>query len=160
MRYIGYGLVFLVFFTIFLPRENIFFTMQDFLSKEKIYINSKEINDNIFLSLDKNKVFYKDINIADIDKINGLFFILYNSVKLENVKLNFQNLKINTLDIKHTLFNPYKIIITGTANFGKIDGYINFNTQNGKIYILNLNNNNLKYFLKKDKKGYFYEVSF
>ena len=161
MKYIGYFLLFLIFFTIFLPRENMFFSLQDILTKDKIYVNTKNIENNIFdLSLNNNKIYYKDINIAKINKIKSLLFIIYNKVELKNIKLNFQNLKINFLNFKYALFSPYKILISGLANFGKIDGFIDIKKEKGKIYLLNLKDNNIKYFLKKDKKGYFYEIAF
>ena len=159
MRIISYIVLFFISLIAFLPQENIFFEIQKLLSKNKIYINVDSFNNKPYtLHLRNVKIYYNNVNFLDVDEIKTLLFFIFNKIQLENIKLNFQNLKINILNIKYNLFDPYEIIINGISNFGNIDGYINLKNKKGKIYILNLKNNNLKYFLKKDQKGYFYEI--
>ena len=67
---------------------------------------------------------------------------------------------IDSLKAFYTLFYPIKVFIKGKSNFGKIDGNIDLVKREIKIYILNLTDNSIKSFLKKDKKGYFYYAKF
>jgi len=161
MKILGYILLFFTFFIAFLPQENIFFKLQNILAKEKIFLNVNTIKENPFsLSLNKINVYYKDINISNINNIDILMGLFFNKISSKDIKINFQNLKINYLNIDYALYNPLNILLQGKANFGNIKGYINLKNQKGKIYILDLKNTNLQYFLKKDKKGYFYEISY
>jgi hypothetical protein len=63
-------------------------------------------------------------------------------------------------DAISTILNPTNIIVKGKSNFGVIDGEINIPKRSGKIYIRNITNSEIKKFLKKDKKGYYYYAKF
>ena len=161
MKILGYILVFLIAVFAFVPTKNLFFLLQKDFSSQQVIINANEIKEFPFdLGLNDIDVFYKKIKISHIDKINFLTFLVFNRVDIKNIKINFQNLFVNNLNAKISLFNPMKIYIKGHGNFGDIDGIINLKDKILKIYIINLKNNNIKYFLKKDKKGYFYATKF
>jgi len=144
---------------VFIPKDNIYFTLQKYLSKENIYINSR-IDSSINLDLKKGTIYYNGINLITFNKIVISPFIFYNKVAIKNLKINFENLKIKNANIVYSFFNPLKIYINGTSNFGKLKGEINLLKRNIKIYILNLSNSFLKNSLKKDKKGYYYYATF
>ena len=145
---------------VFMPKKNLYFTLQHFLQKEKIYINS-EINSNIIsLNLKNGTIFYKGIDAVKFKNIFIYPFLFFNNIKATNIKIDFGNLNINNLDVTYSIINPLKVYIKGDSNFGKIDGSIDLVNRKIKVYILNLNNSTLKAILKKDKKGYFYYESF
>jgi len=146
--------------TVFMPKKSLYFTLQHFLQKEKIYINS-EINSNIIsLNLKNGTIFYKGIDAIKFKDIVIYPFLLFNNIKANNINIDFENLNINNLDLAYSIINPLKIYIKGDSNFGKIDGVVDLVNRKIKVYILNLNNSTLKAILKKDKKGYFYYESF
>lgn len=146
--------------TVFMPKKSLYFTLQHFLQKEKIYINS-EINSNIIsLNLKNGTIFYKGIDAIKFKYIVIYPFLLFNNIKANNINIDFENLNINNLDLAYSIINPLKIYIKGDSNFGKIDGVVDLVNRKIKVYILNLNNSTLKAILKKDKKGYFYYESF
>jgi len=144
---------------IFIPKDNLYFTLQKYLSKKNIYINSK-IDSSINLKLKKGTLYYKGINLITFKKIVISPFIVFNKVQANNVIIKFQNLKIQKIEAIYSIINPLKIYIDGDSNIGKIEGNINLLKGKIKVYILNLNNKFLKNMLQKDKKGYFYYASF
>ena len=150
---------FLIGLIIFMPKDNLYFTFQKFLASQNIFINSK-IKNTLTLTLYNGKIYQNGINLASFKETTIIPFILYNKISAKDININFQNYKIKNLDITYTLLNPIKIYISGNANFGKIEGIINLFEHFIKIYIFNLNDSNLKPFLKKDKKGYYYYASF
>ena len=144
---------------IFMPKDNLYYTAQKFLSKENIYINSG-IKNGIFLDLYNGKIYKNGIDFAEFKDIKIIPYFLFNQIRAKNININFQNLKINHLKITYSIINPIKIYISAKANFGIITGEVNLFKRFIKIYILNLTNNNIKSFLQKDKKGYFYYAKF
>jgi len=156
-------LIFLVGFflglIVFMPKDNLYFTLQKYLSKENIYINS-DIYSFVNLNLKKGTIYYNGMDLVAFDKVIISPFIFFNKIEADNIKIKFQNLKIKKIDVVYSIINPLKVYIKGSSNFGEIDGYIDLIKRQVKIYILNLNSNFLKSLLKKDKKGYFYYVSF
>ena len=144
---------------IFMPKENLYFTLQKYLAKEKIYINSK-IKSNLTLTLSHGKIYQNGMNLASFEKTEIIPFIFYNKIISKNIKINFQNYKIKNLSITYSILNPVKIYISGKSSFGIISGEINLLKRFVRIYILNLSDVNLKTFLRKDDKGYFYYAKF
>jgi len=145
-------------FIIFIPKTNLFFSGQKYLSNYNIFINFKHLNSSLFtLNLDKVKIYYHGIDGINIDSIKFLPLLFINKITLQDV--NILNNKAN-INLNYNIFTPFKINIDGLSNFGIIKGDINLKTKHLKVYILNLKNNKLKSFLKKDKQGYFYEQSF
>jgi hypothetical protein len=112
------------------------------------------------LTLKDSKVFVNKINFFNIQKTTILPLIVYNKIEMNNIKIDFKNLKINNINIIYSIINPMKITIKGSANFANIQGSIDLKTKKLKVYLLNLTNNSIKSFLKKDKKGYFYVQTF
>jgi hypothetical protein len=150
---------FLIGFIVFMPKDNLYYTLQDFLKKQNIYVNS-DIKSTITLKLKNGTVYYNHMDISKFQKIVILPFIFYNEIKANEVILNIENYKINSLKAFYSIFYPIKIFIKGDSNFGKIDGNIDLIKKEAKIYIYNLTNDSLKRFLRKDKKGYFYYAKF
>jgi hypothetical protein len=150
---------FLMGLIIFMPKDNLYYTFQDYLKKENIYINS-DIKSGISLYLKNGVVYYNGMDISKFENTEILPFIFYNQIKGKNITLNIGNYKINSLNIVYTVFYPIKIFVKGDSSFGKIDGEVNLIKKEVKIYIKNLTNNSLKKFLRKDDKGYFYYAKF
>lgn len=159
MRYILVFFSFFIGFIILMPKDNLFFTLQDKL-KPNIYINTTIKNQPFKLNLTNSTIFVNKIDLAKIKNTDIYPFIFFNRVKINNIKLNFNNLKIDTLNITYSIINPFNIFIKGKAKFANINGKIDIKNRKIKIYLLHLKNNYLKQFLNKDKQGYFYAQKF
>jgi len=160
MKFLVIMFSFFIGFIIFMPKENIFFTLQKELSKQNIYINTQTKNNLFTLNLKNSHIFINGINIANINQTSILTLILFNKINIHNITINFNKLKIKTLYIQYSILNPLKIDINGIANFANIKGDIDLKTNTLKVYLLNLTNNSIKSFLHRDQKGYFYVQKF
>jgi len=161
MKKVFYVVLFFISFIWFFPKDNLFFSVQDILSKNQIYLPSVKVEDKGYkLNIKDVKVYYNKMDIGSIENIDFFSFLVYNRIFLSNIKLNFQDLFIKKLNINYFIVSPFKISIVGDANFGKIDGFFDLKDKKGKIYILDIKNNDIKSLLNKDKKGYFYAFSF
>ena len=150
---------FLMGIIFFMPKDNLYYTAQKYLAKENIYINSS-VKNGAVLDLKNGKVYQNGIDFASFKNIKIMPFLFFNKITAEDIKINLQNLNIDNLNITYSVINPIKVYINGSSNFGKITGEINLIKKEIKVYILNLTNNNIKSFLRKDKKGYFYYAKF
>lgn len=161
MKKVFYVVLFFISFIWFFPKDNLFFSVQDILSKNQIYLPSVKVEDKGYkLNIKDVKIYYNKMDIGSIENIDFFSFLVYNRIFLSNIKLNFQDLFIKKLNINYFIVSPFKISIVGDANFGKIDGFFDLKDKKGKIYILDIKNNDIKSLLNKDKKGYFYAFSF
>jgi len=149
---------FLIGIIIFMPKDNLYYTLQKYLEKEKVYINS-DIKSGIDLKLINGTVYYNKMDVLTFKNIDILPFILFNEIKADNIKI-IDKYKINSIKAFYTIFYPIKIFIKGKSSFGELDGYVDLVKREIKVYILNLTDTSLKNFLKKDKKGYFYYAKF
>ena len=151
---------FYIGFIIFIPKNFLIFTAEKYLQKENIYINAN-YKESLFNEEIKNaKIFINSINLIEFKKAKILPLLFYNKININNISINFKNLKINNLNITYFIINPFKVLIKGNSNFGKIDGFIDLKKRILKVYIINLTNTNLKLFLRRDNKGYFYYEKF
>jgi len=142
---------------IFMPKSNLYFKLQELLQTKNIYINS-DIKDSFVLELKNGIVYINKMDVIKFKDCKILPFILYNNLKCDNINF-LNNYKLN-LNTTYSILNPTNIIVKGKSNFGVIDGEINIPKRSGKIYIRNITNSEIKKFLKKDKKGYYYYAKF
>lgn len=140
---------------VFMPKKELFYTAQKYLSSQNIYINAKVESNIISLILKDAKVYINGINLINFQKSDIYMFILYNRIEIKKITINFNNLKINKLTLTYDITNPIKIKINGKSNFGNINGIVDLKNKAIKIYILNAKDF-IKRYLRKDKKGYFY----
>ena len=161
MRILGYILLFIIVFIGSFPKENLIFSLQKELNTKNIHINFDNIKDYSFELLLKNvDLVYKNIDFLKASNLKIKMFFITNTISGKNIDLNFQNIKLKNVNVTYTLFAPKKIIIRGDSNIGIIDGEVDLLKNKLKIYFVNLSNNDIKYFLKHDNKGYFYETYF
>lgn len=149
---------FLLGLIIFMPKDNIYFKIQEILSKKNIYINS-DIKNSLALELKNGTVFVNKMDLAYFDRCEIYPYIFWNKIECNNINIANQY-KITNINGSYSIINPFKIKISGNSNFGKIEGEINIFDKNGRIYITKLTNSLIKRYLKKDKKGYYYDVKF
>lgn len=140
---------------VFMPKKDIYFKVLEFLDKKGINVASKTICTPFSLNLENVKIYYLKMASASIKKAEIFPFLFVNILNIKNLNINIGNYKIKNLNIVYIPFTDAKI--KGEGNFGKIRGYIKF--KEIKIRIENPTNE-IKPFLKKDKKGYYYYERF
>jgi hypothetical protein len=153
---------------IFMPKQELYFTLEKELAKQDIEINEQSIDEGVLsLNLIKPVIYVKGIKIATIEKIN-IFTLLFNTninVKaliLDDSLKSFAPEKVDVANISYSLFSPFKVHIEAKGSFGNIDGYANLTERNLRLDFTETTKElgSIRSNLKKDEKGLYYETSF
>ena len=150
---------FLLGLYVFMPKKNIVFFIQKELSKYNVYINTSIHTDLFSVTLANSEVFYKGMDLASVKKIKIYPFVFYNKINIDNVTLNIGNYKIKKIYVTYSVLSPKKAVIKLFSDKIAANGYIDI--FNKKIYLrFTKTDNTLSRFLKKDKKGYFFNAKY
>jgi hypothetical protein len=156
-------------FIYFLPKENIYFFMEEGLNEQKVILSSEKIEDKgFYLNIKDIDLSYEMIQSAHIKDSNINFFILYNSIDASDIMISESLSKMMPTNIKnvsmsYTIFNPLKIDIKSSGEFGEVSGYIDLSDKKITLKLLpsKLMKNRYRSALnnfKKNKEGeYIYE---
>ena len=153
---------------IFMPKEELYFTLEKELAKQDIEINEKKIEEGTFsLNLIEATIYVKGIKIARVEKVNIFTLLFYTNINLKSLILDeslksFAPEKIDVANISYSIFTPFNVSIEAEGSFGILKGSINLNERNLRIDFLDTTKdiNSIKSNLKKDEKGLYFETSF
>ncbi len=139
LKIIVYFISFIIFLFILLPKENLYYKLEQELAKEGVIISDETINSSIFtLDINKAKIYVKGIDSANIDKVSLKPFFFFNKIKIENITLaqslsNMAPSPIKEVNITYSIFDIFNIKIDANSIYGKIDGQVDLKNQ--KIFI-------------------------
>jgi len=154
-------------FLAFMPKTELYYLLEKELVKNDIRLNEKSIDEGIFsLSLKGVTLFAKGIHIANIEEIKIMTLLGYTHLSVEGV--TFDALlkgqapkKIKNIDISHSVLSLTNIDIEGNGTMGELEGVVRLSDRKVRInFKEGTNLNSLRTFLKKDKKGWYYEKAF
>jgi hypothetical protein len=152
----------------FFPGKEGYFKLEALAAKEQIYINEKQVRD-IFggVEVKDGTLFAKGLKVGTFDSL--LFrtalvasYAQINRLKIDNDIASFLPVKgIDSIRIMHTVLKPERITISVTGSFGTLKGEGLWNTRHWKLYVVDKNRTEtIKSYLKRDKKGWYYEVRY
>lgn len=130
LKIIIYIFTFIFAIFLFLPKESIYHLIEQNLFKNKIIISNELVNENLFgLDISKGQIYYENINVASVDKIEIKSFLFYSKIKVNDIKLmdsleNMAPSPINEIEIKYSVLNFDKINITSDGLFGELKGFV------------------------------------
>lgn len=164
---IGGFFLLLLFLLLFSPKQEIYYLLEKQLEKDGIVISNEKFSDTLFgLTIYDADIFVKGINMAKVKSLKLNIFFLYNQLSIEKIETDkgihkIAPKSIDTLTATLSILKPYKVAVDAVGSFGSLKGgyYINKN----KIFLRPYNTKDIKKFkkfLKKDKKGFFYEKFF
>jgi len=153
---------------VFMPKQELYFTLEKELAKQDIEINEQNIEEGIFsLNLIKPEIYIKGIKIATVEKINIFTLIFTTNINLKSLILDdslksFAPKKADVANISYSLFSPFKVTIEAEGNFGLLEGNANLNEKDLRIDFSETTKelDSIRSNLKKDEKGLYYETSF
>ena len=162
--------LFVVWFAIllFMPKKELFYTLERDLEKQGVQINEKEIDEGLFsLNLIDATIFYKGIKVATVEKINIFTLLFTTNIHISTLELDdalkaFAPQKIDSADITQQLFSPYTVKITALGSFGEMEGLADLKAGKLRLDFLNTTKeiDMIRPNLQKDEKGWYYETSF
>ncbi len=129
--FFAYTLFFIVALMYFTPKSSIYFALEEQLNKYDAVISSEEIKDSGFTFEIKNaNLSLKSIDSATISHTSIKIFALYNSLGLKDILLSstaksFVPLRIDSIEVVHSILNPLFITARGVGEFGEISAELN-----------------------------------
>jgi hypothetical protein len=170
-KFFTYLFIFFIGIFLFLPKESIYFYLERVLLEKKIVISNENISEKFSgINISNGNIYYENINVANVKEIDIETFLLYTSIKIEDVKLlksleSFSPSPIDEILIKYSLIDFDKIKLSANGSFGEINGSIDIFTRvlNFELIASNKMKNEYSGILKnmQIKEGrYYYEYKF
>ena len=137
MRFIVYLISFILFIELTLPKQNLYYKIEEILQKYDIIIDKEEFNNKFFgFELHNLNIYYKGIKSVNIKEIKSkYYFISLKDIRLDDTLKDMIPQNIKTIIFKIDYKKPYIITIYSFGDFGKIDGQINVLDRKIKIFL-------------------------
>ena len=162
-----YILLFWVALIVFMPKEELYFSLEKVLAKQGIEINESQISEGMFsLDLQDLTIYAKGIKVMTVEKVECFTLLFYTNVVIDNVSVDkaLSSMipeKIEKIQLTHSVLSPMKIQLKGEGSFGIANGYIDLPER--KIHIdfdKSAKVGSLRRQLKKGEEGWYYETNY
>jgi hypothetical protein len=151
----------------FMPKQELYYTLEEALAKQEIALNEKKISEGMFgLTLEEVSVYVKGIKVATIKEIDVLTLLFYTRLKLDTLHMDDSLKQMVPQETQEAIFShsivaPTQIKIEAQGSFGGMRGQTD--VLNRTVH-LDFNESQalpmLGSQLKKSEKGWVYETSF
>ena len=152
---------------LFMPKQEIYYTLEKALYEQGIEINEKSKEEGIFsFTLHDAKIYVKGIHLATVKELDFFTLLFYSKVTVDTLTLDasLKSMAPENADkilAMHSILSPMKVFLTATGSFGLAEGAADGNSRSLRIDLVDPQKiESLKSFLKKDEKGWYYETSF
>ena len=163
------GILFAVWFTLllFMPKEEMYYTVEKMLVAQDITLNEKSVDEGFFsLTLKDVTVYVKGVALANIDEIDFFSLFFYNTLSIDNLVVDevlHSKVPAKTEEavLTYQIFAPLTVSIDANGSFGYAQGSIDLADKQVHVdFVKPKEIDMIKPFLKKGEKGWFYEKSF
>jgi hypothetical protein len=166
-RTVGGFILLILFLWIFAPKQEIYYLLEKNLATKGIVISNEKFKEGLWgIEITNADIYLEGINIAKAASLEMDLFFLYNQLRLSSVTTdkgihNYAPKSIKNLSVTFSILKPYKIAIEGDGSFGSVTGGLYFDRHKLLLRFKNIKDiQAFKKFLKKDKKGLYYEKSY
>jgi len=150
-----------------MPKQNLYYKLEEKLSSEDIEINEEKIHEGLFTFQIENAVIYvKGIGLIHFKKASFFSLLFFNNLKIEELVLDdslesIAPTKLDELSFSYVVWSPQHMAVSGYGAFGKFTGEIDFTTHTVHLDLTEtVKLGAWKHQLKKGEKGWYYETSF
>jgi len=167
-RIVGGFFLSLILLWLLAPKVELYYLLEKSLKEKNIIISNETITDTWYgLKIENANLYVAGAKVANIAQLNFNFFLFYNTLKIDEIKMdkslsNIAPKEINYFDVIYSVANPLNVKLDANGSFGILDGMVDL--KNRKVEILfpvTKEIKTIKKFLKKDKeKGWFYETNY
>ena len=167
-----YTVVFFGAVVYFVPKQNLYYALENELQKYGIVIDAEDVIEHPFsLELRHPKVYLKGIEVFQALDVDIRVWIFFNEIKTDKARIgsvvkNFIPTHIDTLQIVYSLWHPFYITGYSKGNFGSINLQTDILERKGVLRLKPSEMMRTKYAntlrkLEKNQKGeYLYEQNF
>jgi len=156
----------LIAFLIFMPKKELYYTLEHQLVKLGVKLNEKDITETVSaLKIDGMKVYYEGIRLMDVESSTLTTFVFFNKINLHKIAIA-SSLKsmlpqnIDDINITYSVLSPMKANISANGDFGELKGYMDFNRTIHLDFVKVGDIKKFKRELKKNENGWYYENQF
>jgi predicted nucleic-acid-binding protein len=158
---------FLLGVVLFMPKINLYYTLENILEKEHIVIKEGALQDRwVDLSIKDAVIFYDGIASVEAADITITPWIFYHKVTMHDVHptaaiANMFNAQADEVVLKYSVLDYKHVVIEAVGDFGRIDGTLDIKEQ--KIHLLLEPSETFKHntlvreYFKKREEGLVYE---
>jgi hypothetical protein len=165
---VGGFLLALVLLWLFAPKVELYYLLEKTLKERNIVIANETITDTWYgLKIEDATLYVAGAKVAQIAKLNFNFSLFYNTLKIDEVKMDKSLSNMAPKEIKHfkaiySVLNPLKIKLEAEGSFGVAEGSVDLKNQKVEIlFPVTKDIKTIKRFLKKDKeRGWVYETNY
>jgi len=152
---------------LFMPKAELYYTIEKSLAKQDIKLNEKSIEEGVFsLTLKDVTVYVKGIALANIEELDFFTMLFYSSLDVSNLKVD-EALQAKVpaitkeLTFTHSILSPFTVSVDANGSFGAVEGTINIANKDLRMDFVEVGNiGMIQSHLTKDERGWFYEKSF
>ena len=150
---------------VFAPKKELYFLLEKRLYEKNIVISNEELDEGwLGLTIVNPDIYYNGAIIATAEKIELWSLLLYTKVDFINLKIAEglpTEASIQSVNVVHSILDPMNIKIDALSSLGSIEGRVSLSDRKVRLDIAK--DGNIKAFakyLKRDKKGRYYESKF
>ena len=167
-RMVGGFFLALVLLWLFAPKVELYYLLEKSLKERNIVIANETITDTWYgLQIENATLYVAGAKVAQIAKFNFNFFLFYNTLKIDEVKMDKSLSNMAPREIKHlsaiySVLHPLKVKLEAEGSFGVAEGSVNLKNRKVEIFFpVTKDIKTIKRFLKKDKeRGWVYETNY
>lgn len=152
---------------LFMPKAELYYTLEKTLAKKDIKLNEKSIDEGIFsLTVKDVTVYVKGIALANIEELDFFTILFYSSLDIVNLQVDealHAKVPATTKEahVTSSIISPFSLSVDANGSFGTIEGGINMMDKEVRIEFVEVGDiSMIQAYLTKDEKGWFYEKSF
>lgn len=163
MKYLFYTCIFVISIAVFIPKLNLYYFIENQLSKESIVLNNEKISQNLFtVNINEIDVYLYDKKYVKIEYLKSEIFGFKNSFQIEEFYFFNKNKKIiDRLIINHNIFIPTTLEIQLEKSSNKIRGKIDLLSRkilfSEQPFLKSFENTFREFKFSKINGAYFYE---
>lgn len=152
---------------VFMPKTEMYHTLEKALLKQDIKLNETSIKENIFsLRIEDIRVYLKGIGLASIESIEWTSYLFYTKLVITNITVDASlssqvPRQTDKIELVHRFISPLVISLDANGSFGAVEGEAKLLDKQVKIDFIETKDIKMfKNFLTKSDKGWSYEKSF
>ncbi len=167
-RILGGFFLSLLLLWLFAPKVELYYLLEAKLKEKNIVISNETVTDTWYgLKIENGELRVSGAKIATISKLNLNFFFFYNTLTLDEIKMDkslstMAPKEVQHIQAKYSVLNPLNITLDGEGSFGVMDGKVDLLKRHVEIlFPVTKEIKTIQKFLKKDQeKGWLYETDY
>ncbi len=141
MKSFFYAMIFIGFFLLFFPMNNLYFLLEKKLQSQHIVLDGEQYSQRLYaFNIEKSKLYYNNALYTEIKNIDFKYLVFYNQLDFKNLELkkDFYQLppmKIDFIKLNYNILSITSIGISAKGEFGILTGSINLFSQEINLFL-------------------------